>query len=146
MNTVVLGLGSNIGDKRKNLNSAVHAISLLPNTVIKKASAIYQTKPVGFDDQDDFYNAVIIIETDLSHLAVLGACLGIEASMGRVRLHKKTVRESSILMCLYTKAIFRTALSLLFPIRESRRALLLWCPCLSFIRREELRVCFSSLI
>lgn len=114
MNTVVLGLGSNIGDKRKNLNSAVHAISLLPNTVIKKASAIYQTKPVGFDDQDDFYNAVIIVETDLSPLAVLGACLGIEASMGRVRLHKNGPRIIDIDVLIY-ESYFSDSFELTLP-------------------------------
>lgn len=101
MNTVVLGLGSNLGDKRKNLNTAVHALSLLPSTRIKAVSSIYKTKPVGYDNQDDFLNAAICIETDLSPHAILGACLGIEASMGRVRLHKDGPRTIDIDVLIY---------------------------------------------
>lgn len=114
MNTVVLGLGSNIGDKRKNLNTAVHAISLLPGTRVVKVSGIYKTKPVGFDDQDDFLNAAIIIETDLSPHAVLGACLGIEASMGRVRLRKNGPRIIDIDVLIY-ESYFSDSFELTLP-------------------------------
>ena len=101
MSTVVLGLGSNLGDKRKNLNTAVHALSLLPTTQIKNVSAVYKTKPVGFDNQEDFLNAAVCIETELSPHAILGACLGIEASMGRVRLHKNGPRTIDIDVLIY---------------------------------------------
>ena len=66
MNTAVIGLGSNMGDRKKNLDDAVRALSLLPRTKVAKASKIYQTKPLGYDDQNDFYNAVILVETELS--------------------------------------------------------------------------------
>lgn len=101
MNTVVLGLGSNMGDRLKNLNTAVHAISLLPTTNVVKASSVYRTKPVGFDEQDDFYNAAVIIETELSPYVILGACLGIEADMGRVRRQKNGPRIIDIDVLLY---------------------------------------------
>ena len=114
MSTVVLGLGSNLGDKRKNLNNAVHAISLLPGTKVVKTSSIYQTKPIGFDEQDDFYNAAILIETTLSPHAILGACLGIEASMGRVRLHKNGPRTIDIDVLLY-ESYFSDSFELTLP-------------------------------
>ncbi len=114
MNTVVLGLGTNIGDKRKNLNTAVHALSLLPQTRVIKASSVYKTKPVDFDDQDDFLNANILIETELSPHAVLGACLGIEASMGRVRLHKNGPRIIDIDVLLY-ESYFSDSFELTLP-------------------------------
>ncbi len=101
MNTVVLGLGSNMGDRLKNLNTAVRAISLLPTTSVIKASGVYQTKPVGFDEQDDFYNAAVIIETQLSPYVILGACLGIEADMGRIRRQKNGPRIIDIDVLLY---------------------------------------------
>lgn len=101
MNTVVLGLGSNMGDRLKNLNTAVHALSLLPSTNVVKASGVYITKPVGFDDQDDFYNAAVIVETQLSPYVILGACLGIEADMGRVRRIKNGPRVIDIDVLLY---------------------------------------------
>ncbi len=101
MNTVILGLGTNMGDKMHNLNSAVFALSLLPKTSVIKASSVYKTAPVGFAEQDDFYNAVVQIETELSPHAVLGACLGIEASMGRIRLQKNGPRIIDIDVLLY---------------------------------------------
>ncbi len=114
MSTVVLGLGTNLGDKKKNLNTAVHALSLLPQTKIVKASSIYKTKPVGFDEQDDFLNANILIETELSPHAILGACLGIEASMGRVRLNKNGPRIIDIDVLLY-ESYFSDSFELTLP-------------------------------
>lgn len=114
MSTVILGLGSNLGDKRKNLNTAVHALSLLPSTQVKNVSAIYKTKPVGFDDQDDFLNAAVCIETELSPHAILGACLGIEASMGRVRLHKNGPRTIDIDVLIY-ESYFSDSFELTLP-------------------------------
>jgi len=80
-----LALGSNTGDRYENLNRAVWAISLLPKTKIFAMSHIYETKPVGFLPQGNFYNAVLRVDTGLSPHALLGACLGIEAGLGRIR-------------------------------------------------------------
>ncbi len=101
MSTVVLGLGTNMGDRLKNLNTAVHAISRLPNTEIVNVSSVYQTKPVGFAEQNDFFNAAITLETTLSPHSVLGACLGIEAAMGRIRRQKNGPRVIDIDVLLY---------------------------------------------
>ncbi len=101
MSTVVLGLGSNMGDRLKNLNTAVRAISRLPNTQVIKASSVYQTKPVGFTEQSDFYNGAITVETTLSPHSILGACLGIEAAMGRIRRQKNGPRIIDIDVLLY---------------------------------------------
>ncbi len=114
MSTVILGLGTNLGDKKKNLNNAVHAISLLPGTKVIKTSSVYQTKPVGYDNQDDFLNAAVIIETELSPHAVLGACLGIEASMGRVRLRKNGPRIIDIDILIY-ESYFSDSFELTLP-------------------------------
>ena len=101
MNTAVIGLGSNMGDRKKNLDDAVRALSLLPRTKVAKASKIYQTKPLGYDDQNDFYNAVILVETELSPQALLGGCLGIEAALGRIRLIKNGPRIIDLDLLLY---------------------------------------------
>lgn len=114
MSTVVLGLGTNMGDRLKNLNEAVHAISLLPDTEVDKISGVYITKPVGFAEQDDFYNAVITIQTNLSPNAVLGACLGIEAAMGRVRRQKNGPRIIDIDVLLY-ESYFSDSFELTLP-------------------------------
>lgn len=89
---MVLGLGTNLGDRRRNLETALSAIGLLPHTEILKQSQIYETKPYGYSQQDDFLNMAVEIETALSPETVLGAGLGIEAALGRVRLFQNGPR------------------------------------------------------
>ena len=84
-NSAYIALGSNMGERAENINRAVQAIAALPMTAVVKASNIYETAPLGYSSQADFYNAVIQVETEFSPEALLGACLGIEAAMGRVR-------------------------------------------------------------
>ena len=52
----VIGIGSNIGDRKENIERAIAAIETLPKTRIVLKSSIYETQPVGYEDQDDFYN------------------------------------------------------------------------------------------
>lgn len=101
MSKAVLGLGTNLGDKIHNLSEAVSAISLLPKTRIISKSRVYRTEPVGYRDQYDFLNCCILVETSLSPNALLGACLGIEAAMGRIRLFKNGPRVVDIDLLLY---------------------------------------------
>ncbi|MBR3439886.1 MAG: 2-amino-4-hydroxy-6-hydroxymethyldihydropteridine diphosphokinase, partial [Clostridia bacterium] len=68
-----IGLGTNTGDREKNLQSAVDALSLLPGTKVTDISPVYETEPVGYADQPDFLNAVCCVETELSPRALLGA-------------------------------------------------------------------------
>lgn len=86
MNRAVLGLGTNLGDRRENLRAALEALSRLPGTEIEKVSSVWQTAPFDVpDEQQDYWNICVLLKTDLSPNALLGACLGIEAAMGRVR-------------------------------------------------------------
>ena len=84
----VIGIGSNMGDRLKNINGAVRSLSRLPKTKITACSHVYETRPVGYEPQALFYNAVITVETELSAAMLLGACLGIEGAYGRVRTIK----------------------------------------------------------
>lgn len=88
----VIGLGTNIGDRVLNLKEALTAIELLPGTKVLRTSSVYETKPYGFSEQPDFLNMAAEVETQLSPNALLGACLGIEAGMGRVRAFKNGPR------------------------------------------------------
>lgn len=97
----VIGIGSNIGDRLKNINGAVRALSRLPKTRIKACSHLYETEPVGYADQSNFYNCVIMVETELSASMLLGACLGIEGAYGRVRTIKDGPRILDLDLLLY---------------------------------------------
>lgn len=81
----VIALGSNLGDQVANLEAACRQLgkfSLAPVMV----SSCWRTAPVGFEgDVPDFYNAVVVIETDLSAIDLLKALKSIERAMGRVR-------------------------------------------------------------
>ncbi|MGN0571496.1 MAG: 2-amino-4-hydroxy-6-hydroxymethyldihydropteridine diphosphokinase [Candidatus Fimenecus sp.] len=88
----VLGLGTNIGERLQNLQDALTALSHLPNTEILNKSKIYESEPYGYKEQADFLNMAVEIETDLSPETVLGACLGIESALGRVRLFQNGPR------------------------------------------------------
>lgn len=83
---VVISLGSNQGDREKNLISAVKALSKISN--IKKSSKIIQTAAWGKTDQADFLNQVLIADCDLEAEQFLREILAIEKAMGRVRTEK----------------------------------------------------------
>jgi 2-amino-4-hydroxy-6-hydroxymethyldihydropteridine diphosphokinase len=83
VSTGYLGLGSNVGDRRGNLQAAVDA---LPGrgVAVLASSATYDTDPVGLVlDQPAFLNACVRIETGLEPEALLDACKAVEADLGR---------------------------------------------------------------
>lgn len=97
----VLGLGGNLGDRAENLRAALDALAHLPDTSVVAVSSLYETAPVGYADQPDFYNIVALVETALSPRALLGGCLGIEAALGRVRTFRNAPRVVDIDLLLF---------------------------------------------
>jgi 2-amino-4-hydroxy-6-hydroxymethyldihydropteridine diphosphokinase len=78
-----LGIGSNIGDRRAQLQAAVDA---LPGrgVAVLACSSVYETEPVGeVLDQRDFYNACLRVGTDLGPEDLLDACKAVERELGR---------------------------------------------------------------
>ena len=82
----IIALGSNIGEPRENLDLAIAL--LREATEVIKVSSYYVTKPVGYEDQPDFVNAVCIIESELPAIELLNMLHGIEKAMGRERTIK----------------------------------------------------------
>ncbi len=97
----ILGIGTNIGEREKNISLAVNSLSRLPDTSVEKVSPMYETKPWGYTQQDNFINVCVMVETSLSPNALLGACLGIESAMGRLRPFKNSPRIIDIDILLY---------------------------------------------
>lgn len=81
----ILSAGTNKGDRRANIERCAQAVSLLPGTTLVDKTSIYETEPVGYDNQQNFYNILLKVESELEPNELLGACLGIEAAFGRVR-------------------------------------------------------------
>jgi len=88
MSRVILGLGSNMGDRRKKLLTAIDEIGKKIG-VIELVSSIYETEPWGFKTDNQFLNLVLIVDTDLSPSEVLARILTIEAELGRIRSEKQ---------------------------------------------------------
>ncbi len=88
----VIGIGTNIGNRAENIRNAVEALDLLPDVTVLRCASIYETDPWGYTEQQTFYNTVVEVETTRSPEMLLGACLGIEAGMGRVREFKNGPR------------------------------------------------------
>ncbi|MFB9056191.1 2-amino-4-hydroxy-6-hydroxymethyldihydropteridine diphosphokinase [Mariniflexile ostreae] len=85
--TFYIALGSNKGDKFKNLQDAIDAIYVRIGTV-KLISKVYKSPALGFDG-DDFFNCCLILESDLQPQNVLEQLLDIEIVLGRTRTKKE---------------------------------------------------------
>ncbi len=78
---VFLGLGSNLGDRRRLLRDAVDA---MPDLVA--VSSLYESAPVGGPEQGQYLNIVVELDTDLEPLELLGVCRRLELAAGRERV------------------------------------------------------------
>jgi len=84
---VYLGLGGNLGDPPATFRHAL--LQLAEHAKIISVSKLYRSKPYGYPDQPDFYNAAARISTDLTPLDLLARLQGIEQTLG-----KKVIREN----------------------------------------------------
>lgn len=98
---VFIGLGSNMGHKRDNMEQAAAIISNIPDVDLIRCSSLYQTEPWGKTDQDIFINQVIEVETDLSAQELLRKLQDIEIKMGRQRKEKWGPRIIDLDILLY---------------------------------------------
>lgn len=80
-----LSLGSNMGDRRAHLVSAMHMLAQNPMIEVLKVSSVYETEPWGMADQRFFYNIVALIQTKLSPINLLQFCQQIEQKQHRER-------------------------------------------------------------
>lgn len=104
----VISLGSNIGDKFSYLQSAVNEINSLGDSEILICSSVYKTKPIGFEDQEDFLNAVLILETDICAEELLKKLQLIELNLGRERTIKWGPRTIDLDLIEYEKLVLNT--------------------------------------
>lgn len=96
-----VGLGSNLGDRLANLQRAVELLAAQHDLSIVRSSRVYETDPVGGPPQPDYLNAVVEAETDLSARELLGACQGVEETLGRVRAERWGPRTIDIDILTY---------------------------------------------
>ncbi len=82
---VYLAIGSNLASPLDQVNAALNAIAEIPETQIVAVSAFYRTPPLGPQDQPDYLNAAVALDTSLAAEALLDQTQRIELEQGRTR-------------------------------------------------------------
>ena len=85
-NKIILSSGSNIGDKKSNLETAINQINQF--STIKKISSIYESDPIFLKDQDNFFNLVLEIDYKKTVIELLETTKDVERRMGRKKIVK----------------------------------------------------------
>lgn len=94
METVFLGLGSNLGDRETNLRTALD--SLRGQVSLDLVSSVYETEPVGFREQPWFLNLICRGKTSLDPFELLSLAKSVEARMGREESFRNAPRPIDI--------------------------------------------------
>lgn len=116
-----VAFGGNVGDVERNLRRALEAVAALPGTRIQKVSSLYQTAPVGVQDQPEFVNGALELETGLSPEELLRHLLEIETALGRTREVRWGPRTVDLDLILYEDRVLRSlALELPHPRMHQR--------------------------
>jgi dihydroneopterin aldolase/2-amino-4-hydroxy-6-hydroxymethyldihydropteridine diphosphokinase len=106
MLSVLLGLGSNIGNKEENISKALDLISEVCD--VKKISPLYLTEPVGAIKQEWFLNCVVEVKTDYDPEKLLSSFKSIERKLGRTKRIKNGPRSIDIDILFYEDQIVKT--------------------------------------
>lgn len=120
-----VALGSNLGDKKKNLQRAL-MLMMQQGVEVLQVSGYFATEPYGVTDQPQFLNAVCKVRTNLEPVALLRTLLATELAMGRVRLRHWGERNIDLDLLLYENVVMQTPeLTLPHPDMQNRDFVLL---------------------
>lgn len=100
METVFIGIGSNLGNREENINQAINYLKKIIGVSVIKVSTLHETDPVDAEG-GKFINAVIKIKTDLLPEDLLKALNQIEVKLGRIRTKKNQARTIDLDILLY---------------------------------------------
>ncbi len=103
-----IALGSNLKQPVQQVTNALQALQALPETRVLQSSSLYQTAPLGYDNQPDFINAVACVETQLEPQALLQALLAIEQQFGRERPFANAPRVLDLDLLLFSQVVMQT--------------------------------------
>lgn len=124
MNTAILLIGGNLGNRTENLQQAVESIHQQAGRVVK-ASALYETAPWGNVQQPDYLNQALQVETTLEPLDLLRTLMNIERNIGRIRQEKWGARVIDIDIIFYNdQVIALPELKVPHPRMQNRRFVL----------------------
>ena len=103
---ILLGLGSNLGDRKANLKRALDLLT--PHLKPRAISSLYETQPVGYEQQPDFVNAALLGETQESPERVLTLCKEVEAALGRGHGPRYGPRPADVDLLFYGNLVTNT--------------------------------------
>ena len=114
---VYLGLGSNLGDRAAQIDTAIATLGVDGLVRDLVASPLYETDAIADDPQPVYLNAVVRGSTHLDAIALLDGCLAVEARLGRVRPAgiAKAARAIDIDLLLFGDAIIEAPPTLIVP-------------------------------
>ncbi len=106
----LIGLGSNVGDRKAHLDGAIAALAATPGVTVRAVSSYHETAPVGGPPgQGAFLNAAAMIETALDPTTLLDVMRAIEAGAGRVRAVRWAERTLDLDLLLFGNLILDSA-------------------------------------
>jgi 2-amino-4-hydroxy-6-hydroxymethyldihydropteridine diphosphokinase len=122
---VVLGLGSNAGNRFLNIKKAVNLLHFSKQIDILAISNVYETEPWGFKNQNNFLNCVIVILCRLTPALLLKKLKNIEKLAGRIKREKWKEREIDIDILFYGNKVYKSgALKIPHPQLHNRNFVL----------------------
>ncbi len=89
MTLAYIAVGSNLASPLEQVNAAVQALGEIPQSRVVAVSSFYRTPPLGPQDQPDYLNAAVVLETALSAETLLDNTQRIELQQGRVRKEER---------------------------------------------------------
>lgn len=109
MDTAYLLLGSNMGDRMANINSAIQKIGLICGDIVQ-TSSVYETAAWGFTDQDSFLNQVVVLDSLMHPTQLMLHLLEIEKQVGRKREFKYGPRTIDIDILIFDSEIINNSI------------------------------------
>lgn len=105
----MIGLGSNLGDRRAHLEGAIAALAASQGIEVRRVSSFLETEPVGGPPgQEAYLNAAAVLETTLDPVGLLRVLQAIEARSGRVRTVRWGARTLDLDLLLFEDRIIET--------------------------------------
>lgn len=122
-----MGLGANLGDRERTIRRAVELLAAEPGIEVVAVSTLRETAPVGYEEQPDFLNGAVALETELSPQELLARLMAVERELGRVRAAGPRFGPRTIdldLLLYGQETVAETGLTLPHPRLAERRFVL----------------------
>lgn len=131
----LIGIGGNVGHTLRRFKRLLNYLQNLHAIHVIAASPVLKNPPFGFTEQEDFYNAVLVIETDLTPMQLLRELMRIEKRFGRVRTFKNAPRTLDLDIIFFEfKKVYNKILTIPHPYWHQRESVLI--PMLYLPRRR----------